>query len=176
MLIVSPVAAVCPAIPTPKGTQISSSSDLIDWSTVDSEVTSKSLDTRTLFSREPRTRKSEQRSAFVRILTFTRILWLSMFMSSSLAMSLINSINSSFSSNSPSWDLRRGIEGFLPSRADPNIEFSLPLVKLPSVLRLIWGFVLSLCRWFTCMARDPGLWDLLLIQLSTIEDVAFRSK
>ena len=168
--MVSPVAAACPAIPTPKGTQISSSSDLIDSSSVDLDVTSNSLDTRTLFSREPRTRKSEQRSEFVSILTFTRILWLNMLMSSSLAISLINSINSSFSSKSRSLDLRRaGKEGFLSSRADPNNEFS-----LPSVLRI--GLTLSLWRWFTCMARDPGRCDLLLIQLSTIEDVAFRSK
>ena len=178
MLIDSPVAAACPAIPTPKGTQISSSSDLIAWSTVDSEVTSKSLDTKTLLSLEPRTRKSEQRSAFVNILTLTSILWLSIFMSNSLAMSLINSMNNSFSSNSPSFDFRRrrGTDIFLSSRSEPNMEFSLPLVKLLSFLSITWDLTLSLLTWLTSMARDPGRCDLLLIQLSTIEDVAFRSK
>ena len=183
ILIVSPVRAVWPAIPTPKGTTISSSSERTASSTVESDVTSNNLDTKTLWSFDPRTKNSEHRSALVRILTLTRILWLNRLISNSLEMSRMSSIKSWRSSSLSSSDLRSvAVFGGTSPRRVFNLSSAWrsltewARLTRASGLRTFPG-KLSFLTWLTCRAvRDPGLWDLLAIHWSTIDEVAFLSK
>lgn len=141
MFTTSPVSAVYPTIPVPKGILISSNPCMS--SSFDSAFTSNTLETRYRGpSFGPWRRKSEQRSPLRRILTFCRILWQRLFTSKSFEISLTSSINNSFSSScsSSTRDLRfrcgeRVLEGSLGERnvACPSTTFTKGFkIPLPS--------------------------------------------
>lgn len=89
--------ATVPAMPTPNGILISSVLANFVSSSEESCLTSKSLATRYLSLPVPLAKNKEPLSALVKRLTFLSILWQRTSISNSLATSLINSINSSFS-------------------------------------------------------------------------------
>ena len=112
MFTTSPVAAVYPTIPVPKGIRISSKPCMS--SSFDSAFTSNTFDTRYRGpSFGPWRRNSEHRSPLTRILTFCRILWQRLVESKSLEISLTSSMSNSFSSSckSSTRDLRFRGEG-----------------------------------------------------------------
>jgi len=101
MLTFSLVRATCPAMPTPNGiggildSPSSSTAASRASCSTDSGVTSKSLATKYLDPLGPLAKNRLPLSLFVRMLTFTRILWHSVSTSNSFAMSRISSISKS---------------------------------------------------------------------------------